>query len=72
MKNKVNEKSLIDFTRPDACVLEFGGGAGNVSTIIQRKLNNSKDHVVIQPKDGEMFGVVYIMNMRKIRIYFKK
>ena len=46
------------FTRPSACVLEFGGGSGSVSAVVQRILNNPKNHVVIQPKDdpNEMFG----------------
>ena len=54
------------FTRPDACVLEFGGGAGNVSTIIQSHLNNKQDHVVIQPNDyTAMFGGV--LNLEKTK-----
>lgn len=44
------------FTKPNSCILEIGGGSGNVSTVIQRKLNNKKDHVVIQPKEGVFFG----------------
>jgi hypothetical protein len=45
------------FTAPDACVLEFGGGAGSVSEVIQRVLLNPTDHVVVQPDDsGAMFG----------------
>lgn len=45
------------FTSPDACVLEFGGGAGSVSHVIQRVLKNPSDHVVVQPDDSDaMFG----------------
>ncbi len=44
------------FTRKDACVLEFGGGSGSVSYVIQRVLNNPLDHVVVQPNVNEMFG----------------
>lgn len=45
------------FTRPDACVLEFGGGCGAVSTVIQRILSNPRNHVVIQPDQRKvMFG----------------
>ena len=57
------ERIVADnYTNPNACVLEFGGGSGAVSTIIQSKLNNPSNHVVIQPLDSEnnsekpMFG----------------
>ena len=57
------ERIVADnYTNPNACVLEFGGGSGAVSTIIQSKLNNPSNHVVIQPIDSEnksekpMFG----------------
>ena len=52
------EREVADkFTMPDACVLEFGGGSGAVSTIIQKRLNNKRNHVVIQPNDGnQMYG----------------
>jgi len=47
------EREVADlFTRPNACVLEFGGGSGAVSMIIQKHLNNPSNHVVIQPRDG--------------------
>ncbi len=52
-----NEREIAyKWTFPDACVLEFGGGAGSVSTIIQKILKNQKNHVVIQPPEKEMFG----------------
>ena len=45
------------FTDPDACVLEFGGGSGSVSLVVQRILKNPRNHVVVQPADSsEMFG----------------
>lgn len=48
------ERIVADiYTNPNACVLEFGGGSGAVSTIIQSKLNNPSNHVVIQPLDSE-------------------
>lgn len=57
------ERIVADkYTNPNACVLEFGGGSGAVSTIIQSKLNNPFNHVVIQPIDSKnksekpMFG----------------
>lgn len=59
---EIGEREVADkFTDPNACVLEIGGGAGNVSTIIQKKLNNKSDHVVIQPifgndRERPMFG----------------
>ena len=37
-------------------VLEFGGGAGSVSTVIQMSLENKRNHVVIQPREEGMFG----------------
>ena len=45
-------------TRPDACVLEFGGGAGSVSVTLAGILTQPTDHVVIQPGDDKkaMFG----------------
>ena len=52
-----NEReTAYKWTFPDACVLEFGGGAGSVSTVIQKILKNQKNHVVIQPPEKEMFG----------------
>ena len=57
--SEFGERQVADkFTKSDSCVLEIGGGAGNVSTVVQRKLNNKKDHVVIQPMEGDniMFG----------------
>ena len=48
------ERVVADlFTPSDACVLEFGGGSGAVSTIVNRKLNNPKNHVVVQPNDSQ-------------------
>ena len=45
------------FTDPSASVLEFGGGSGSVSLVIQSILNNRENHVVIQPIDNSaMFG----------------
>ena len=54
------EREVADkFTMPDACVLEFGGGSGAVSTIIQKRLNKKGNHVVIHPNnDDQMFGGV--------------
>jgi hypothetical protein len=58
------------FTNPDACVLEFGGGSGAVSTVIQQILLNKKNHVVVQPKSGTgdetpMFGGIDILQNNK-------
>lgn len=51
------ERKVADlFTNPNSCVLEFGGGSGAVSTIVQKHLNNKKNHIVIQPRDKGMFG----------------
>ena len=46
------------FTKKSACVLEFGGGSGSVSAVIQKILTNPRNHVVIEPADSEnkMFG----------------
>lgn len=45
------------FTDPGACVLEFGGGSGSVSLVVQRILNQPQNHVVVQPVDSsEMYG----------------
>jgi len=37
------------YTSPNSTVLEFGGGEGSVSVIIQKKLKNPRDHIVIKP-----------------------
>ena len=38
-------------------VLEFGGGSGSVSAVIQEKISDKKNHVVVQPRGrGAMFG----------------
>lgn len=46
------------YTRPDACVLEFGGGAGSVSATLGSILIDPTNHVVIQPDEDNdaMFG----------------
>ena len=45
------------YTDKNANVLEFGGGSGSVSQVVQRVLNDPSKHVVIQPNDdGQMFG----------------
>jgi hypothetical protein len=45
------------FTDPDACVLEFGGGSGSVSLVVQRILKHPRNHVVVQPAESSgMFG----------------
>lgn len=53
------------WTRPDACVLEFGGGAGSVSTVIQGILKNKSDHVVIQPTENGFYGGVEKLRKNK-------
>lgn len=69
--NEAGEREIADmFTPPDACVLEFGGGAGAVSTIVQRHLKNPRDHVVIQPVSGKgsetpMMGGISILLKNK-------
>lgn len=47
------EREIADKWTARYCssVLEFGGGAGSVSTIIQKHLRNKKNHVVIEPLD---------------------
>ena len=51
------EREVADkHTHPDSSVLEFGGGEGSVSVIIQKKLNNHKNHIVIQPADCSTGG----------------
>lgn len=65
---ELGEREVADtFTKPDACVLEFGGGSGAVSTIIQKHLNNPKNHVVIQPREDEDSNVMFggIANLEK-------
>ena len=68
---EIGERIVADkFTSHNASVLEFGGGSGNVSTIIQKKLKNKSNHVVIQPKEGEgnetpMFGGLYNLKINK-------
>lgn len=44
------------FTKPNDTVLEFGGGSGSVSAVIQEKLLDKTKHVVVQPKENGMFG----------------
>lgn len=53
------------WTRPDACVLEFGGGAGSVSTVIQGILRDKSNHVVIQPVENGMFGGITQLRKNK-------
>jgi hypothetical protein len=58
------------FTKPNACVLELGGGSGAVSVIVQQMLKNKSNHVVVQPEkgvDGEtpMFGGIANLSKNK-------
>ena len=58
------------FTRPNACVLELGGGSGAVSVIVQQMLKNKGNHVVVQPEKGEadetpMFGGIDNLSKNK-------
>ena len=50
------EREIADTFTHGTCnaVLEFGGGAGSVSTIVQKHLVNKRNHVVIQPPDGTL------------------
>lgn len=49
--------TVFKYLDPKACVLEFGGGSGSVSNIIQHVLEQPANHVVIEPGgDGSMFG----------------
>lgn len=64
---ELGERIVADmFTRPDACVLEIGGGSGAVSTIIQSKLRDPRNHVVIQPDESKaMYGGLTSLNKNK-------
>ena len=54
------------YTDPKSKVLEFGGGAGSVSQVVQHILNDPTKHVVIQPDDdGQMFGGLKQLNANK-------
>ncbi len=47
-------------------VLEFGGGSGSVSAVIQMNLENKKNHVVIQPDErAVMFGGLATLRSNK-------
>lgn len=63
------------YTPPSACVLEFGGGAGSVSAVIQGKLDDSSCHTVIQPADGGhsevMMGGLEQLNKNKASCNFQ-
>ena len=52
------EREVADKYTKDVCktVLEFGGGAGSVSTIVQKHLPDPTQHVVIQPNEGGFYG----------------
>ena len=45
------ERDVADVFTRGVChaVLEFGGGAGSVSTIVQQHLENPANHVVVEP-----------------------
>ena len=53
------------YTRPHATVLEFGGGEGSVSVVIQKKLKNRKDHIVIQPRNDGIHGIEKLKKNKK-------
>lgn len=59
--------TAFKFTKPDASVLEFGGGAGSVSAVIQLILKNKQNHVVVQPKNdpNAMYGGVNQLALNK-------
>ena len=51
-KAELYEKTLISNYLPEnAKVLELGGGWGSVSKIIQQKINNVNNHIIIEPEN---------------------
>ena len=38
-----------NYTRPNACVLEFGAGVGSVTATLQEKLSDPTCHVAVEP-----------------------
>jgi len=51
-KAELYEKTLISHYLPEnAKVLELGGGWGSVSKIIQQKINNKNNHIIIEPEN---------------------
>tara|TARA_B100000686_G_C16701969_1_gene923980 strand:+ start:24 stop:704 length:681 start_codon:yes stop_codon:yes gene_type:complete len=60
------EREVADkHTHPDSSVLEIGGGEGSVTVIIQKKLNNPTNHVVIQPADDGWHGIEKLRKNKK-------
>ena len=55
------------YTDPNACVLEFGGGSGSVSSVIQERLRNPSHHTVVQPVRGMHGGGVKLLRKNKTR-----
>lgn len=53
------------FTGPMDRVLEFGGGAGSVSTVVQEQLFDKTRHVVVQPAEDGMFGGLEALKQTK-------
>ena len=43
------EFKYLKYMNPNACVLELGGCLGVISLVINKKLNNPKKHVVLEP-----------------------
>lgn len=64
---ELGERIVADKYTKNYCknVLEFGGGSGAVSQIIQRNLENPYNHVVIQPSEGGMFGGINALKKNK-------
>lgn len=60
-EGEFGEREMVSkYIKPYNRILEFGGGAGSVSVIIQQNITDKNKHVVIQPNDKEdphaMFG----------------
>ena len=42
-------RMVEEFVKPDDCILELGGRTGSVSCLINKKLTNPANHVVLEP-----------------------
>ena len=52
-KEEIYEQALIaNFLPENSVVLELGGRTGTVSKVINKKLNNKKNHLVIEPNNS--------------------
>ena len=52
VEERTEQEQAFKYIEPNDIVLELGGRYGTVSSVINYKLNNKKNHVVVEPDEN--------------------